>query len=436
MSVSNKTPYASYVANGVTTVFPYNFYIIAAGDLQVSIDGVLATGFSVSGVGSQTGGQVTFTAPPAKDALVLLERVVSTARLTDYQDNGDLPAATLNRDFDRIWMAIQRASINLDLCLKRPLLGGPYDANPYRIENLEEPVNPSDATTKNYVDVHGSNYFARSLRVPENSVDILPTAGFRANRVLTFNKFGQPVATAPYPGSAENVFIELAKDTGATLVGATPEGTVQAALDNCVRRDGDEMTGALTVSVDGPQITLENISVGGANFVAGRGQDGTIIWDIGRLTAGLNDVTWGNARAGNSILMDSGGNILVRPGPNGAINLSNNTTVSGSLNVTGSLLVGDGSPIDPAALDETGDITGSVWNGTLSAYIANQMSTVQNGVVQSVQLGAESALVAPDSEDIPSGCVVTWVDSGDIAEGFKYKPVQIQINGTWATIAG
>lgn len=39
----------------------------------------------------------------------MLERVVPTYRLTDYRDNGDLLADTVNKDFDRLWMAIQRS---------------------------------------------------------------------------------------------------------------------------------------------------------------------------------------------------------------------------------------------------------------------------------------------------------------------------------------
>ena len=53
----------------------------------------------------------------------MLERVIPTYRLTDYQDNGDLLADTVNKDFDRLWMAIQQAFIYLGLALTRPLLG-------------------------------------------------------------------------------------------------------------------------------------------------------------------------------------------------------------------------------------------------------------------------------------------------------------------------
>ncbi|MFH5160634.1 phage tail fiber protein [Enterobacter cloacae complex sp. 2024EL-00243] len=229
MSVPNQTPYIIYNANGMTTVFPFEFYIINANDIQISLNGeVISSGYSVSGVGNIAGGDVIFLTPPANGTVVMLERVVPTYRLTDYQDNGDLLADTVNKDFDRLWMAIQRYGIHLGLALKRPLFGGPFDAEGYRISNLEDPVNDQDAATKKYVE---SVSLARTLRVPENTVQAVPSVSMRANKLLAFNAAGDPIAVLPASGSASDVLIELAKPTGAGLSGTTSGGTVQTDLD-------------------------------------------------------------------------------------------------------------------------------------------------------------------------------------------------------------
>ena len=212
MSVPNQTPYNIYTANGLTTVFTYEFYVISASDLQISINGsVVASGYTVAGIGNKDGGDITFLTPPANGAVVMLERVVPTYRLTDYQDNGDLLADTVNKDVDRIWMAIQRAFIDLGFALTRPFLGGPFNAKGYRIENLADPVNDQDAATKKFVLAAGNTNLVRTLRVPESYVDVLPSVAARRNSLLGWNNSGQPVPIFSMTETAD-LAVKLASD--------------------------------------------------------------------------------------------------------------------------------------------------------------------------------------------------------------------------------
>lgn len=229
MSVPNQTPYIIYNANGLTTVFPFEFYIINAADLQVSINGTTVTsGYSVSGTGNVGGGDVTFITPPASGSVVMLERVVPTYRLTDYQDNGDLLADTVNKDFDRLWMAIQRSFIYLGLALRRPLLGGPFNAEGYRIANLGDPVDSQDAVTKKYLE---NNTLVRTLRVPEAYVEQLPAAPLRANKLLAFDNSGRPIVVLPASGSASDVMIQLAATDGEKYIGECPTIAVLRTIE-------------------------------------------------------------------------------------------------------------------------------------------------------------------------------------------------------------
>ena len=230
MSVPNQTPYIIYNANGLTTVFPFEFYIINANDIQVSLNGeTITSGYSVSGVGNIDGGDVIFLTPPVSGTVVMLERVVPTYRLTDYQDNGDLLADTVNKDFDRLWMAIQRAFIYLGLALRRPLFGGPFNAEGYRIANLGDPVSPQDAATKNYVD---NVALSRVLRVTDSQIPPLPGVAFRANKIVGMDYAGRPVMLLPESGSAADVLLELAKPTGTNNINGTknPDGAVTRNL--------------------------------------------------------------------------------------------------------------------------------------------------------------------------------------------------------------
>ena len=235
MSVPNQTPYNIYTANGLTTVFAYEFYLISASDIQVTINGnEVTSGYTVSGVGNTGGGEITFLTAPANGSTVIFERVTPTYRLTDYQDNGDLLADTVNKDFDRLWMAIQRAFIYLGVALSRPLFGGgPFNANGYRIANLADPVNDQDAATKKFVVDNGRTNLVRTLRVPELSIAPLPSILGRKNKILAFNDAGNPIAVLPESGSAADVMIELASHEwvfGGYLVALFGGGNVQQAI--------------------------------------------------------------------------------------------------------------------------------------------------------------------------------------------------------------
>lgn len=157
MSVPSQTPYNVYTANGLTTVFAYQFMIMNAGDLEVSVNGnPVSSGFTVQGAGQTGGGQVVFITPPDSGAVVMLLRKLAIKRDTDYQDNGDLLADTINADFDRLWLAMQQAFLSDSLSLKRPLLGGDYNAGGLKVIGLKDPTNPQDAATKGWVDLQYS----------------------------------------------------------------------------------------------------------------------------------------------------------------------------------------------------------------------------------------------------------------------------------------
>jgi len=237
MSVPNQTPYNIYTANGLTTVFPYEFYLLNPGDIAVSINGaVISSGYTISGVGNVDGGDITFLTPPANGVTVMLERVIPTYRLTDYQDNGDLLADTVNKDFDRLWMAMQQAFIYLGLALTRPLLGGPFNAKGYRISNLGNPVDAQDAATKVFVESHTAGQLHRVLRVPESYVDeIYPVTG-RRNSLFGWNNIGRPVPIFSMTDTAD-LALKLAANEdglGADLVGLPQGGTVGDVI-NTVR---------------------------------------------------------------------------------------------------------------------------------------------------------------------------------------------------------
>lgn len=121
MAVPDQVPFNQYSASGSSDTFAYTFKILGADQLVVKLDGVTqVSGFTVSGVGNDAGGNVVFSSNPAATTLVEIIRTTPATRSTDYAPNGDLREETLDADFDRAYMALQEMQEQVDRTMKLP----------------------------------------------------------------------------------------------------------------------------------------------------------------------------------------------------------------------------------------------------------------------------------------------------------------------------
>lgn len=139
MAIGSGVPYNEYTGNGVSTVYAFGFTLLDADDLVVTINGVVTSAYTVSGLGVAAGGSITFSAAPANGASVLLERSIALVRTTEYQNNGDLQAATVNDDFNRLWLAVQQSQSGLGglTSALRVSSGGPLAELPATASRLD-----------------------------------------------------------------------------------------------------------------------------------------------------------------------------------------------------------------------------------------------------------------------------------------------------------
>ena len=124
MTVTNTTARNQYTATAGQTVFAYTFEVYNKNDLVVlQNDTTLAEGtnYTVSGVGSDSGGNITLTVGATAGDIITVYRDMALERLTDYQNSGDFLAAEVNEDFDRLWLAAQQAATDNDRAIVKPV---------------------------------------------------------------------------------------------------------------------------------------------------------------------------------------------------------------------------------------------------------------------------------------------------------------------------
>jgi hypothetical protein len=120
--IGDIAPRVHYVADGVQAGFTYPFPIFGADDIALLRDGVPSDfGFTVEGAGSSSGGTIRFAEAPAAGTDLTILRRLPIARVTDFQSNGVLRAATLNDELDQQVASLQEVrdgaagAIRLDL---------------------------------------------------------------------------------------------------------------------------------------------------------------------------------------------------------------------------------------------------------------------------------------------------------------------------------
>ena len=156
MTVADNTSRNQYTATSGQTVFAYTFEIVDKDDIVVLKNGTTlseGTDYSVSGVGTDSGGNVTLTVGASTNDVLTLYRDMPYARTQNYTNSGDFLASDVNSDFDNLWLAGEQTNRAFE-------------------QSVRKPITDSDSI---------------SMELPE--------AADRANKVLGFDENGAPSTT-------------------------------------------------------------------------------------------------------------------------------------------------------------------------------------------------------------------------------------------------
>ena len=126
MTISTTIIKVSYSGNGTQTVFPYTFKINAEADIQVIIRAsngtetvkTLTTDYSLSGVGSASGGNVTMVTAPSATETIVIRRDTTQTQTVDLVENDPFTAETVEGAFDKSVAIVQELQEEVDRSIK------------------------------------------------------------------------------------------------------------------------------------------------------------------------------------------------------------------------------------------------------------------------------------------------------------------------------
>ena len=126
MTVSSSTNRVSYAGNGSTTVFPYTYKIFDQDDLTVIVRAAngtelvktITSDYTVSGVGSAGGGNVTMLTAPATGETLVILREQDLVQELDIVPNDPFPADSLEGALDRLTFMVQQQQETLGRTIK------------------------------------------------------------------------------------------------------------------------------------------------------------------------------------------------------------------------------------------------------------------------------------------------------------------------------
>lgn len=249
MTVANNTTRNQYTATSGQTVFPYTFEIFDKDDVVVVQNSTTlseGTNYTVSGVGNNSGGNITFTVGATAGDTITIYRDMAYERTTDYQTSGDFLAAEVNADFDRLWLAVQQNEEVDTRAIRKPIT----DADSV---NMELPAAATRASKLLGFDASGN--VSTIATTAGDASSIIYQAGYTGSVQRTVeNKLDEAVSVKDFgakgDGSTDDTAafnLAIASGAGAIYI---PSGTYVLSSPITVSRD-------IFIYGDGPNTKID-----------------------------------------------------------------------------------------------------------------------------------------------------------------------------------
>lgn len=233
MTVPNTAIFNNYAGNDSTTVFPYGFKIFAASDLEVIIADasdtqyvlILNTDYTVSGVGEDAGGNVTYTGggtPLPTNWIISIALNLDFIQETDLENQGEYFAEVQETALDRLTKMVQMLAEEITRCLKVSITSGVDPSADTLVAALNAAVVAAELAET------GAETAQTAAELAETNAETAETNAETAetNAAASAAAAAVSAATIPAPGGAGNATKHIRVNAGGTAYELTD---VQAA---------------------------------------------------------------------------------------------------------------------------------------------------------------------------------------------------------------